>query len=235
MGKLDIDSLRLKLEPIIASTAYSETLPTGRVYHTPNGKKYPSVTTVISAVSDKSSLIAWKKRVGEAEAERITHEAATRGSIMHEMIENHLIGGVVDSKGNATAKRLFRAMSINFKRIDMVALEFVLWSDIMKVAGRVDCLGFFDGVLSIIDFKSSKKEKPEAWIQDYFIQTSLYAMMLYELTGIECKQVVILIAPEEGFPQVFKKPTADYARSAFNMVSRFHQNLDASRGASSNP
>lgn len=234
MGELKLDQRLLDaLDSVKKSFVYSEDTPSGRVYNTPDGKKYPSVTTVLSKMSDKSSLDEWRSRVGEEAARKITQDAGERGTIMHEMIESYFRNEPIDSKGNAIANKLYRSMSIYFKRMNVVDLEFALWSDTMKIAGRVDCLGYFDGVLSIIDFKSSRKEKPEQWIKDYFIQTTLYSMMLYELTGIECKQIVILISPEEGFPQVFKKPVADYIHQAYSLVKSYHEkNQDVSRGAS---
>jgi len=39
-----------------------------RLYEAPDGSKTPSVTTILSKTKDMTHLIAWKKRVGEANA-----------------------------------------------------------------------------------------------------------------------------------------------------------------------
>lgn len=77
-------------------------------------------------------------------------------------------------------------------------LEVALFSDQMETAGTCDCIAEYDGVLSIIDFKTSRKKKQKAWIQDYFLQATAYALMYKEMSGIEIKQGVILITGEDG-------------------------------------
>ena len=49
--------------------------------------KLPSVTTVLGETKDKSGLDKWRKRVGEAEADRISTLSMNRGTIMHRLIE----------------------------------------------------------------------------------------------------------------------------------------------------
>ena len=85
-----------------------------------------------------------------------------------------------------------------------------MFSDLLRVAGTTDCIADYNGQLSIIDFKTSRRPKKEEWIDDYYMQTFAYKLMFEEMTGIEIKQIVILVACVESFDvQVFKKPAKD--------------------------
>ena len=53
------------------------------------GVKYPSITTVLSILS-QAGIQAWRKRVGEEEANRISHRASTRGTAVHAIVEDYL-------------------------------------------------------------------------------------------------------------------------------------------------
>ena len=88
--------------------------------------------------------------------------------------------------------------------------ECGLYSDKYKVAGRVDCIAEYDGVLSIIDFKTSSKERSDEWNESYYIQASAYAEMFEERTGIAINQVVILVVTEDGVVQEFVKNKTEY-------------------------
>ena len=93
---------------------------------------------------------------------------------------------------------------------NIVGVEIPLFSDLLRVAGTTDCIAEYNGKLSVIDFKTSRKPKKEEWIDDYYMQTFAYKLMFEEMTGIEIKQVVILVACIEQFDvQVFKKPAKD--------------------------
>ena len=192
----------------------------GRVYDTPEGS-FPSVTTVLSKMSDKSGLDEWVKRVGKEEADRIRDEAAARGTEMHRMIEARFFGEHVDTD-NDIARRLYQSLDLQLNALKPEAIEIPLYSKTLRVAGRTDCIGFYDGELSIVDFKTSRREKKKEWVHDYFLQATLYALMAYELYELECKQIVILIAVEEGFPQVFKERVGTYAKEAISIVRRYH-------------
>ena len=48
---------------------------------------FPSVTTILSATSDKSGLDRWRKKVGEEEANRISTLSMNRGTVMHRLVE----------------------------------------------------------------------------------------------------------------------------------------------------
>jgi genome maintenance exonuclease 1 len=170
-----------------------------RYYVTPEGNKYPSVTTVLSEYK-KKELAKWRKRVGNEEADRIKNFAAKRGTTFHTLCENFLtnkpyqdnIGGMFDK---------FIPILKRIKNIK--CLEQHLYSDELKVAGQVDCIAEFDSCISVIDFKTSSKLKSEKYIWDYFMQASAYSYMFEDRTGIPVQDVTILISCESGENQIF--------------------------------
>jgi genome maintenance exonuclease 1 len=101
--------------------------------------------------------------------------------------------------------------------------EEFLYSDRLKCAGQVDCIAEFDGQLSIVDFKTSRKPKKEEWITSYFIQASFYAAAFYERTGIPIKQGVILITVDGNEPQVFKVNTYDYLEHFLSVRKKYKE------------
>lgn len=179
----------------------------GRLYVTPEGNKYPSVTTVIGA-TQKKSIIEWRKRVGEAEANRISSRAASRGTNLHLMNEDYLNNMFNEEKYKDKVLPLFMFKHLKpfLNKINNIhVLEGALYSDKLKLAGRVDCIAEYENELAIIDFKSSTEPKKREWIENYIAQECAYAMMYYERTGIKVKKLVTLIACEDGEIQVFQE------------------------------
>ena len=182
-----------------------------RYYVTPDGNHYPSITSIL-AQQENLGLEAWKAKVGEKESKRISQESARIGTAVHQMAEFYLSNYIIklkdeDKKIVDTFNRLrFLLGNIN----NIVGLEIPLFSDLLRVAGTTDCIAEYNGQLSIIDFKTSRKPKKEEWIDDYYMQTFAYKLMFEEMTGIEIQQIVILVACVESFDvQVFKKPAKD--------------------------
>lgn len=177
----------------------------GRYYISPSGSSYRSVTTVTSFYG-KDKLDKWRKRVGEAEAARISNEAASVGTDFHQMCEDYFLG-VFPRPFGFIAKNLFNSVKPTLDRIDNIRLlESNLYSDRLQLAGSVDCVAEFDGVLSIIDFKTSKKEKPLDWIENYFVQETIYAIMVLELYQLPVKQIVTIISCRNMDVEVVVKP-----------------------------
>lgn len=193
-------------------TLTRKTTEEGRRYFTPDGSAYPSITTVLSILS-KQAIIEWRKRVGEEEANRISRQASGRGTAVHKICEDY-IDNVEDWKGKHQPSNLFMFNTLKpvlDKKINNIWFQEVyLYSDKLKTAGQVDCIAEFEGELSVIDFKTSRRVKSEDNIQNYFMQVSFYAAAFYEMTGIPIKQGVILIAVDDSEPQVFKFNTYDY-------------------------
>lgn len=197
--------IHLNNAPVIDLEA--ETTDNGRFYLTPSGNKYPSVTTVIGAKS-KQSILEWRKRVGEKEANRISSRAASRGTSLHSMNEDYLNNIFNEEKYKDKVLPLFMFKHLkpyldNINNIHL--LEGALYSDKLKLAGRVDCIAEYENELAIIDFKTSTEPKKREWIENYIAQECAYAMMYYERTGIKVKKLVTLIACEDGEIQVFQE------------------------------
>jgi len=195
----------------------------GRRYFTPEGNAYPSITTILSMLS-KDSIIKWRKRVGEEEANKISTRAATRGTAVHKLAEDY-IDNVPDWNKDVMPNNLasFNDLkSIIDQRLNNIWFqEEFLYSDRLECAGQVDCIAEFDGELSIVDFKTSRKPKKEEWITSYFIQASFYAAAFYERTGIPIKQGVILITVDGSEPQVFKVNTHNYLKQFLEVRQQY--------------
>lgn len=183
----------------------AETSGKGRIYKDPEGNNYPSITTVLSILSE-DSIRAWRARVGEEEANKISTRASRRGTAVHLIIEKY-IDNVENFKDEFTPDVIGSFLSVRDILDDRIgrvyAQEAPLYSKHLGVAGRVDCVAEFDGKLSIIDFKTSRKLKKKEWIENYFIQETAYAIMWEERTGIPITQLVTLISVDNEEPQVF--------------------------------
>jgi len=197
-----------------------------RFYVTPDGNAYPSITTVLS-LQDKPGLKKWREDVGEKEAKRISQDSMRIGTAVHQMAEFYLSNYIIklkneDKKIVDTFNRLrFLLGNIN----NIVGNEIALYSDLLRVAGTADCIAEYNGVPSVIDFKTSRKPKKEVWIDDYYMQTFAYKLMFEEMTGVEIKQVVILVACVDQFDvQVFKKPASDSDKYLTKLVNIMKEN-----------
>ena len=180
-----------------------------RFYPIANGIQYPSVTTVTS-IRSKKGIEEWRKRVGEEKANDIMNRASRRGTKYHAIIESYLKNELEEVNDEPLPSMLFKISKSTLNRINNIhALEAPLYSDYLRLAGRVDCICEFDGILSIVDFKSSTKVKEEEWIENYFVQETAYAAMYYERTGVKVDQIVTIIATEDGECQVFIKSDLD--------------------------
>ena len=181
-----------------------------RLYSTPDGNFYPSITTVIGNNAKKQAGLAkWRARVGKEKAAAISSRSASRGTAFHSITEDYLNNCLEIEKYNSTPLPviMFEQTKKTLDRISNIYLqEAALYSDNLEVAGRVDCIADFDGVLSIIDFKTSAEPKREAYLYDYFVQETAYACCLQELYGITVKQLVTIVACENGETQVVIKP-----------------------------
>lgn len=206
----------------------NETTESGRQYVAPDGTRFPSVTTVLSILSE-DSIKRWRERVGEEEANKISHRASTRGTAVHAIIEDY-INNVEDYHTKYMPNILDNFLSVKDvldKRIGNVhAQEAALYSSHLGLAGRVDCVAEFDGRLSIIDFKTSKKAKKRDWITNYFIQESAYAIMWEERTGQPITQLVTIIAVDHDAPQVFIEHRDNWTGKLLETINEYHRRSD---------
>jgi len=191
----------------------TETINRKRFYVTPEGNKYPSITTVLSN-RKKEGLFEWRKRVGNDVANYVARTSAARGTKVHHMCEDYLNNEFDEEKHRkdflpfCLFNQLKDQALCNLNNI--YAQEAGLYSDKYKVAGRVDCVAEYKDTLSIIDFKTSSKERSDDWNENYYIQGSAYAEMFEERTKIKIDQVVILVVTEDGTVQEFVKNKQDY-------------------------
>lgn len=177
----------------------------GMRFYFKGDRAYPSVTTV-TGVRSKKSIKEWREKVGDAVADRISSQATSRGSCYHEIVESYLRNKYFPSDwtDRIIPNLLFRISKQQLDYIDNIhCMETALHSDTFGLAGRVDCIAEYNGVLSVIDFKTSTKPKKRDWIENYMVQATAYATMYYELTGRKVEQLVIIIANEAGGTQVF--------------------------------
>ena len=200
----------------------------GRVYHTPLGP-YPSITTMLvqSAPAEKTSYLeAWKARVGNAKANQITNDAATRGTNTHLMLERYVNGQEAFKEGEFPEAhiKVFKSLKLELKKINKVyGQEVVLYSDMLQVAGRCDLVGEYQGVMSIIDYKTSSRVKSKDEIGDYWLQTAFYAIAHNEMFGTDIQKLVILMGVENHLPMVFRKTiTEDLITELFDRVTKFY-------------
>jgi genome maintenance exonuclease 1 len=188
----------------------ADTRETGRVYTAPDGSNYPSVTTVLSILSE-DSIRAWRARVGEDVANQIGHRASNRGSAVHSIIESYLKNEDTTDYLPHVRQSLQNLRSILDKSIGKIfGLETALFSRHLGLAGRCDCIAEFDGVPSIIDFKTSKRIKKKENISSYFAQMSAYAIMFEERTGIPITNTVIVMDVDNEHPLLFKEHRDNY-------------------------
>jgi genome maintenance exonuclease 1 len=195
------------------------TFPDGKRYYAlADGTKLPSVTTVLGAMK-KDAIMAWRKRVGEEKANAISRKASGRGTNVHTICERYLnnesLGEVMPD-----AKEMFLSIKPHLNRINNIHYqEQALWSKQLEMAGRVDCIGEFDGELSVIDFKTSKRIKTKEDIEDYFWQTTAYALMYEELIGNPINKLVIIMAVEDSEPLVFIENTQDHIEGLVKAIN----------------
>lgn len=175
----------------------------GRQYTDDKGEPVPSVTTVLDKTGDKTALIAWRKRVGEAEAQRISTESAGLGTKVHNSLEKFVLGEDWQVTGNnlvsIMAKRMVdRMVEDGLSQVDEIwGVEVGLIAEGLY-AGTSDAIGMFNGVPSIIDFKTAKKIKKREWIEDYFLQGCAYALAHNEMFETKIRKVVILMVDRES-------------------------------------
>lgn len=201
----------------------------GRFYLAPGEKRYPSVTTVVGY--EKQKFFAKWRRENPEEAKR----TSDRGNVLHEACENYLNNEPVREM-EQNEKMLFANMRRSIDRIDNVrALEVPLWSHTLKLAGRVDCVGEFDGKLSIIDFKGSTRRKSPSNITNYFCQATAYSIMWQEMMEEEIQQIVILISSEDGANQVFVKKPIDYVGELKRSIDLYENDMLKKKNLSSSP
>jgi len=229
--------------PVELNEMTAVTTDTGRQYETPEGITLPSITTVLSILS-RDSIAKWRARVGEKEANRISYRASTRGTAVHEICEQYVNNDpdydkyMAINPDNGEMKMTTRTPDLidSFLKIKPIlderltvvhAQEAPLYSTHLGVAGRVDCVGVFDGKLSIIDYKTSMKPKRLDWIKNYFMQESAYSIMWEERTGMPITQLVTIISVDNHEPQVFIEHRDNWVRPLRDTITQYKEENSA--------
>ena len=193
---------------------------------------YPSITSVISFVG-REKWADWQQKVGLQEANKVRAHSTRRGTKFHKLSEVYLRNGdwkSLEEYKDPLIQLMFAAAKPHMdKRLSNIMFqEHQMYTDKFGVAGTVDLICDVDGELSIVDFKTSKREKPEEWLEDYFVQLSAYWAMFSEKTGIAPKKLVVFLVGENGDVQIVERTNImDYLRTLQNYVSQFIRHRDA--------
>tara|TARA_Y100000593_G_scaffold27373_1_gene54752 strand:+ start:33865 stop:34524 length:660 start_codon:yes stop_codon:yes gene_type:complete len=195
-----------------------------RHYVVAEGKYYPSVTTVTGLLSAKG-IADWRKRVGNTEANRISGIASRRGTAIHTICERYLdnenyLDGVMPS--NVETFESIRPILDDFIN-NIHSQEVALYSDHLRLAGRCDLIAEFDGKLSVIDFKTSRKPKRHEWCHGYFIQECAYSIMWEERTGIPITNLVTIMAVDDSPPKVFVEHRDTWSSALLELIEKYYR------------
>lgn len=215
-----LDCLDFELESV--------TTDSGRRYTTPDGKVYPSITTVLSSYN-KQAILEWRNRVGEEEANRVSRKASSRGTKLHDTVEKYLLNEMSPLKMHSMmpdTKELFLKLKpfLDTHVNNIYGIEQPLFSHNLRLAGRCDCIGEWDGKISIIDWKTANRTKTKDQITNYFMQAAAYSEMFGEITGIDINQIVIAIAVEDDPPQIFIEEKSKYLPELNNYIGKYWAN-----------
>jgi len=212
------------LQPLPHTNLETEMINGKRHYLTPEGNKYPSVTTVLSSMSAQG-IAEWRARIGSEAANKISTQASGRGTRVHTIAEEYL-----KNKDNYLDGHMPSNIE-TFNQIkkyldewcdDVYGNEIALYSNELRTAGRCDLVARIHGIRTIGDFKTAKKWKKEEWIQNYFFQCTAYALMLYERQKIWCPQICLMIATDEDGLQPILKQTSQYVEQVRGFFDDWH-------------
>ena len=227
MEELELDETFIALEELENINLESVQENGKRFYLGADGLKYPSVTTVTGLLSSEQIKL-WKKRIGEDAANKISNQAARRGTKFHQLCEDFLRDKVrflstktLPEFSNILEEAMFKSIFEVLKSIDVRALEAPLYSDILALAGRVDCIGYIEDKLCVIDFKTSSKPKKDEYVQPWMIQTTAYALMVEELTNQSIDHIIAIVAVEGHPSQIFIDKPEHYVDDVFSLRERY--------------
>jgi hypothetical protein len=192
-----------------------------RFYKIPTGELYPSVTSV-TGYEKRQFFAEWRKNNPER-AER----AVKRGTNFHKMIEDYLNNTEVDvKKYSYYESMLYQQILPEINKINNIRCqEMPLWSSTLRLAGRVDCIAEYNGVLSVIDFKTAAREKHYSDIKEYFMQATAYAIMCKERTGVQINNVAILMSCEDGSVNVFQENPIDHVKNLYESIKKYEREM----------
>jgi genome maintenance exonuclease 1 len=202
-----------------------------RYYETPNKKKYPSITSVLGKTcpeEKKQSLQNWQNSLGKEAAATITKDSASKGTAVHLMVERFLNKqNIVENEFTPKQVNSFKSLKLKLNKIDnIVAQELALYSDTLELAGRTDCIGNYNRIPSVIDFKTSNRLKSDKDIFDYKLQCTFYGIAFNELYETDIDQGVILMTAETGFPLEFTFPLHPFIEPLIERIELFYSQVN---------
>lgn len=179
-----------------------------RLYACPDGNSVASVTTILDKTKDKTSLVEWRKRVGETKANEIATEAASIGTRMHKFLEDYVETGNWPSAGSNPYSQQANKMATTIKDKALSKIDEIWGSEVQlyhpKIyAGTTDLVGVFNGAESIMDFKQTNKPKKEEWVEDYKLQLTAYALAHNELYGTNIQEGHVFMCSRNNEYQQF--------------------------------
>jgi hypothetical protein len=127
-------------------------------------------------------------------------EAADIGTMVHDYLEKYLNAGIngetlpempINPHIRAAIKAFLGWTKEN--KVKFIAAERKVYSKKYKYAGTLDALGYVNGKLSIIDFKTSS-----GIYDDMFVQTSAYAKAVEEEDNVKVEDCYIVRVPKDG-------------------------------------
>ena len=212
------EKIDIGYEDLIATTT-----DTGRTYSTPDGKSYPSITTVLSILSE-DAIRAWRERVGVEQADIISGKASRRGTKVHSIVEKYLSNEDTTQELPHIRQSLANLKPVLDNNIGKIyGLEVPLFSHHLKLAGRCDCIAEYNGVPSIIDFKTSKYIKKKERITNYFAQGAAYAIMWEERTGMSIPNIVIIMDVDHEKPSVFVEHRDNWTKLLEDTIDEYRK------------
>ena len=143
-------------------------------------------------------------------------------------MEKYVAGEEIDeSKLMPLHKRSFKDLSavMDEHLSEWYAMEKKMWSDYLGVAGQMDLAGRWDGVRSVIDYKTSAKVKKKEWISGYFMQEAAYSLMFEERTGISLPNLVIVMDVDNHGVIVFKEHRDNWVQPLKDEIAYYHREM----------
>ena len=203
-----------------------------RLYACPDGNSVASVTTILDKTKDKTSLIEWRKRVGETKANEIATEAASIGTRMHKFLEDYVETGNWPSAGSNPYSQQANKMATTIKDKALSKIDEIWGSEVQlyhpKIyAGTTDLVGVFNGAESIMDFKQTNKPKKEEWVEDYKLQLTAYALAHNEIYGTNIQEGHVFMCSRDFEYQQFDIWPEEYKHWKHEWYERLYLYYDS--------
>lgn len=206
----------LQLLPRIEMPPSSFDKDGNKVYHTPEGDFF-SVTTIIKHALGTKAIDNWRERIGDTRATEVSTQATNRGKAIHHIAEAFLLGGKlpIDPVNMLNFNRLKPILRESISTV--YGIELPLYSRVLRAGGMADLIAKWNGINSIIDYKTALRPKQEKWIEHYYLQATAYSLMMEERYGMNCPQIVVCIMVDGNEPQIFIRQRKDFFKKVLEV------------------